>query len=156
MTSADIFERISRIEDLLDFLESRTFINYDKGSYSPTYLGQTTPGVTTYAANGQVGYWTRFGRIILFNGRVEWTAATGTGNANISLPFTPVNVTNLNSAISLDTNLVTFAGGSPQGLVQSGVSFFLMRSPLTNAGSVVVQVEAAGIVNFGGFYEVVS
>lgn len=127
---------------------------YLEGTYVPIYTGGTTAGVTTYAANGQVGYWTRIGRLVYFRGRIEWTAATGTGNAQISLPFTTLNVTNLGGAIALDTNTVTFANSAPQGLLQANTAFFLMRSPLTNAGSAIVQMEAAGIVNFEGFFEV--
>lgn len=156
MSRGDFDERLAFIEKLLDSLEARSFVNYDKGTYSPTYLGGTTPGVTTYAANGQVGYWTRIGREIFFRGRIEWTAATGTGNAQILLPFTTITVTNLGGAISLDTNAVTFANSAPQGLLQSNANFFLMRSPLTNAGSAIVQIEAAGIVNFAGHFEVVA
>lgn len=124
------------------------------GTYSPTYLGETTPGTTTYAANGQVGHWTRIGRLVFFYGRVEWTAATGTGQANISLPFTPANVTNLNYGGGVDISGVTFANSTPTMLMSANLAFFRMRSPLTNAAPTTVQVEAAGIVNFSGFFEV--
>lgn len=127
---------------------------YKEGTWSPSYVGGTTAGVTTYAADGRVGYWTRIGRVIYFQGRIQWTAATGTGDARISLPtgFTPLNATNLNGALAIDTNNVTFAAGTPQGLIQPGLDYFLMRSPTSNAASTVVQVEAAGIVSFSGFY----
>lgn len=150
----NIIERIVKIEQALARLLARPFIIYAKGTYAPTYLGGTTAGTTTYAADGQVGHYTRIGRLVFFYGRVQWTAATGTGNAQISLPFTPTNVTNLGGSVAIDTNTVTFANSAPQGLLQANAAFFLMRSPLTNAGSAVVQMEAAGIVNFSGFFEV--
>jgi len=152
MAVRDIWERIYRVEALLDALEARTFINYDKGTWTPTYLGGTTPGVTTYVV--QKGEWTRWGRLVHFQGRLEWSAATGTGNAQFSLPFTAVNRTNLFGSGSVDNTTVTFANGTPQMLLQPSVSVFLLRSPLTNAGSAIVQIEAAGIVNFSGVYEV--
>lgn len=58
---------------------------YAVGTWTPTYVGGVTPGVTTYSV--QVGTWTRLGRAIFAYGRVVWTAATGTGNAHVSLPW---------------------------------------------------------------------
>lgn len=154
MTTTQFARKIDQIMRRLDLLEATAHINYDKGSYTPTYLGGTTAGATTYAANGQVGHWVRVGVLVFFYGRIQWTAATGTGDAQISLPFTPVNVTNLNYGVMIDTNTVTFAAGTPQGLIQAAGAFFIMRSPASNAGSTTVQVEAAGIVNFSGLFEV--
>jgi hypothetical protein len=150
-----LLRRLDRLERRVGLVETIEKPYYATGSYAPTYLGGTAPGVTTYAANGQVARWTRIGRVILFHGRLEWTAVTGTGNAQISLPpFTPANVTNLNAAVTLDLNGVTFANSAPQGLIQAGVSFFLMRSYLTNNATVVCQMEAAGTVNFAGHYTI--
>lgn len=122
------------------------------GTYVPTYVGGTTAGVTTYVT--QIGHWTRIGRLLFYQGRLEWSAATGTGNAQFSLPFTAVNTANLFCSGSIDNTNVTFANGTPQVLIQPNTAFFLLRSPITNAASAVVQIEAAGIVNFSGFYEV--
>lgn len=149
-----VLRRLGLLERRVGLVEVIERIGYTPSTaYTPTYLGGTTPGVTTYAANGQVGRYTRIGGLVFFRGRTEWTAATGTGNAQISLPFTTLNITNLGGAISIDTNNVTFANGTPQGLLQANATFFLMRSPITNAGSAIVQIEAAGIVNFEGFFE---
>lgn len=130
------------------------FVQQEQDTYTPTYEGGTTPGTTTYAVNGQVGHYVRLGRLVFFHGRIQWTAATGTGQARISLPFTATNVTNLFSSLSVDTNNVTFANSTPTGVLTPGVAYFFMRSPLTNAASTDVAVEAAGVVNFAGFFEV--
>lgn len=151
---AETHRKIADLERRLRQLEAVSRIWYDKGTYTPTYVGGTTAGTTTYAANGQVGHWTRIGRMVFFYGRVEWTAATGTGNAQISIPFTAVNTTNLNAAVAVAINNVTFTQGAPTGLVAANTAYFDIRSPITNAGSTVVQIEAAGIVNFSGFFEV--
>lgn len=127
---------------------------YEESTYTPTYLGGTTAGTTTYAANGQVGIWTRLGRLIFFHGRVEWTAATGTGNAQISLPFTTTSGTNFNYSGGADTTGVTFANSTPTMLISASTAFFVLRSPLTNAAPTTVQIEAAGAINFSGFFEV--
>lgn len=153
---AELVAAQAELERILGITITKETPIYDKGSWVVTYLGGTTPGTTTYAANGQVARWTRLGRMMFVRGRLEWTAATGTGNAQISLPFAPVNVTNLGGAIAVDTNNVTFTNSAPQGLLQANTAFFLLRSPITNAGSAVVQMEAAGIINFGGLYEVAT
>lgn len=121
---------------------------YEEGTYVPTYLGATTPGTTTYSI--QVGRYLRLGSLVYFRGRVDWTAATGTGTAQVSLPFTTVNDTSGHGAISLYTINVTFANGSVQGIVAPNVAFFTMLSPATNAAGTVVAMEAAGTIIFSG------
>lgn len=154
MSAEQPARKIDEILRRLDQLEATAHITYGKGTYTPTYLGGTTAGVTTYAADGQVGYWRRLGDLIFFWGRVQWTAATGTGQARIFLPFTAVNVTNLFSSLSVDTNAVTFANSTPTGVLTPNTNYFFMRSPLTNAAPTDVAVEAAGVVNFAGFFGV--
>lgn len=119
---------------------------YATGSYVPTYLGNTTAGVTTYTA--QAGQYVRIGRVVIATGTITWTAATGTGNANISLPITAVATANLNITGSVATSGVTFANNAPQIFSVPGVAFFNLISPLTNAASPVVQIEAAGTIVF--------
>lgn len=123
-----------------------------EGVYTPTYLGATTPGVTTYTT--QDGWWTRIGPLIFFNGRVIWTAATGTGTAIISLPFTSQNTAGMRYAVNVYTTNVTFANGSIQATIAPGVAFFSMLSPATNAAGTPVAVEAAGDIIFAGWYRI--
>lgn len=154
MTTNDLARRLRTLRRDLRVTSATSPPIYVQNVYTPTYTGETTAGVTTYAANGQVGHYTRIGRLVFFYGRVEWTAATGTGNANVSLPFTPANVTNLNYGGGADTTGVTFANGTPVMLIGANLAFFRLRSPLTNAATATVQVEAAGTINFSGFFEV--
>lgn len=143
----NLFERIAKLEEVVKRLSSRTFIYYDKGTYTPTYLGQTTAGATTYST--QEGTWVRIGRVVYVTGAVAWTAATGTGNAIVSLPFTAASAINHTGSIRLVN--VTFANSSPEPEF-SATAFFAMRSPLTNAGGTVVAVEAAGNIIFTIIY----
>lgn len=123
---------------------------YDEGTWVPTYLGATTPGVTTYTV--QVGAWTRIGRIIVATGRVVWTAATGTGIALISLPFTSDSTANVRYALAVRTDGVTFANNNVVGRLDPGVAVFQMNSLLTNAAPTAVNIEAAGDVIFTATY----
>ncbi len=116
------------------------------GTYTPTYLGGTTAGVTTYTL--QQGGWVRLGPVVIVTGTVVWTAATGTGTAQISLPFTVQNVTNQFFSGSVRVDAVTFANGAPEVVVSPNTAVFILVTPITNAGSPALVVEAAGNIVF--------
>lgn len=118
------------------------------GAWTPTYTGGTSAGSTTYTA--QAGYWTRLGNVIHAQGRVAWSAASGTGAARISLPFTSGNYDYGAGAIVTDG--VTFASGAPQIQVPPNVAYFELIAPTSNASSSAIAVEAAGTVVFTVVY----
>jgi hypothetical protein len=63
---------------------------YEEGTWTPTYLGLTTAGTTTYGVNK--GTYVRVGRLVTVTGVMTWTAATGTGGAALGgLPFVIYN-----------------------------------------------------------------
>jgi hypothetical protein len=123
---------------------------YDTGTWVPTYLGGTTPGVTTYTT--QVGAWVRVGALVVATATVQWSAATGTGDAQFSLPFTAVNTANKFYAVPVRTNLVTFANSAPIGQLINNTAYIILISPLTNAASGVTQIEAAGFIMYTASY----
>lgn len=133
---------------LAPYLRTLVFTPFyvDATAYTPTYDG-ATPGTTTYTF--QSGAWARIGNVLIVRGQVAWSAATGTGNAQISLPFTPGSG---NFTGSLYLNGITFAAGAPEMIVSAGNTFFTMASPASNAGPTVVQVEAAGNAIFTAVY----
>lgn len=140
-------------------LEGKTagFLPFDgtnppDGTYTPTYLGATTAGATTYTT--QAGFYVRIGTIVFFNGRVVWTAATGTGTAIISLPFTAANVSEKHYALAIRTNGVTFANGNLVARISPNAAVFQMDSLLTNAAPTAAAVEAAGDVLWAGWFTV--
>lgn len=145
-----IARQLEDIQRRLDQLEARSVMSYAKSTYVPAYLGAATAGVTTYTT--QVGFYTKIGRAVFFNGYVLWTGATGTGAATISLPFTPDATANMRYSVMLRTNNVTFANGSVQGRIAPGDPRIFLDSPLTNAASTVINVEAAGDIMFSGFF----
>lgn len=121
-------------------------------AYTPTYLGGTTPGSTTYTT--QQGWYFQTGKIIFVTGLVVWTAATGTGNAQVSLPFAPSASVAFRASGSCRLVSVTFANSSPQIILAASAANFTMDSPLTNAAPTTVQIEAAGNITFSLFYGV--
>lgn len=119
----------------------------EEGSYTPTYYGATTAGVTTYTL--QSGYYQRVGNAVFFSAFVTWTAATGTGEARIGLPFTPRVYW---CAAAVRTGGVTFAGASPQAVIIPATDGAALEYPVTNAASVRINVEAAGEIIISGVY----
>ena len=123
---------------------------YETSTYTPTYQGSVTGGATTYSL--QVGSWVRIGKVMIVTGSLTWTAATGTGDARVSLPVAPENVANQNFSLSLRITGVTFANSTPQGQILPATAYFTMHSPITNGASTVVGMEAAGTVIFTATY----
>jgi hypothetical protein len=136
MSDVQLIQRISNLEKRLSLLETMENIHIESGLYTPTYEGGTTPGTTTYAF--QDGRYFIIGNIILITGQINWTNATGTGEARVSVPFTP---TGGNYSGSLRIGSVTYANDTPQILISTGNLFFVMDSPATNAAGNRVQVE---------------
>lgn len=122
----------------------------DTGGFTPTLTGATAAGVTTYTT--QWGAWARLGPVVIATATIAWTAATGTGDAQFSLPFTAINTANQHYAVPVRTNLVTFANSAPVGQLLAGQSLFVLTSPATNANAAVVQMEAAGFIIYTAVY----
>jgi hypothetical protein len=67
--------------------DANTLDDYEEGTFTPTMVGGTTAGTTTYVA--QVGKYTKIGNVVFVNVIMYWSAATGTGTMEMGgLPFT--------------------------------------------------------------------
>lgn len=67
--------------------------NYTTGTFTPTLVGATTAGTTTYTS--QDGFYTRIGNQVTIWVHIQGTGATGTGNAVLgNFPFTIKNQNN--------------------------------------------------------------
>lgn len=149
MIRFDMIRELKRNDERLRLTEVKE-VPGNSGSWTPTYLGDVTPGVTTYSV--QVGTYTRMGKVILFTGYVAWTAATGTGGAILSLPFTAENVTNQRFAPALRINAVTFANAGIEGLILPNTAYVSLWTPASNVTTTQVAVEAAGDISYTGFF----
>ncbi len=90
--------------------------------YTPTLLGATTSGTTTYTS--QVGYWMQVGNIVVVQFKIVITAATGTGTIVISLPVTSKNVTSLQNicAVKFSSPGKTWSAGYTSLVLFNGVN----------------------------------
>lgn len=116
---------------------------YLENTFTPTYIGSVTAGTTTYTT--QVGEYTRIGRVVVATLNLVWTNATGTGFARLGgLPFTSANITSIFYTFQPQTNFVTFANGSIEGLLLNNSTQGTMTSPATNAANTELAIEVAG------------
>jgi len=115
-------------------------------AWTPTYLGATTPGTTTYSI--QVGAYTQLDKLVIASATIVWTAATGTGIALFSLPIAPSSTTNLFQSGGARIETITFANSTPGVNITPSVANFRLLSPLTNAAGTNVAVEAAGNIAY--------
>lgn len=121
-------------------------------TYTPTYLGGTVPGVTTYSI--QIGRYRQLAdNLVWFFARVDWTNATGTGVAQVSLPFTSRNTANAAQSISVWTSNVTFAAQGIICVVNPNSAIAFVGSPTTNAATATIAMETAGTIIIEGVYE---
>lgn len=122
---------------------------YAQGSYTPTMIGGTTAGVTTYAR--QLGYYVRIGRQITVWIDLSWTAATGTGDAHFSLPFpTSSDIVVYPGALRLTGT--TWTGTDPEVVINAATSYFRLQGVSSNAGPTISAVEGAGAITAVAIY----
>lgn len=125
----------------------------ETGTFTPTYFGSATAGVTTYTI--QVGAYTRIGDRVDFAMHVAWTAVTGTGNATMGgLPFTSRSTSNLYTALSIWWYAITYAAGNgvTAYLGSNTTEFTLWTAPASNAAAAALAIEAAGEIIIAGTY----
>lgn len=122
---------------------------YSTGTYLPIAKGSTGDPTVTYA--NQAGAWTKIGNLVFVSMFINWAGGGyvgGAGNAQFSLPFPAINVTDI---------LQTINGANGSGQF---APYFLAISPGSSVGTVSngggfvsVGVQAGiGSNNFTGCY----
>ena len=116
--------------------DANTLDDYEEGTWTPgVSFGGGTTGIT-YAANGQVGSYTKIGRKVTAKGWIELSnKGSSTGQVLITgLPFTVANVAQGYAAATAALQVVTFAN---QYQAWAGVNGTTIRlQELTEAGAV--------------------
>ncbi len=85
-------------------------VNYASGTFTPTLVGNTTAGTTTYVS--QNGYYVRFLNLCYVWGSVVISAATGTGGCKFgALPYTIENNSNPVGFVSVNSTATSFGSG---------------------------------------------
>jgi hypothetical protein len=94
---------------------------YEEGTYTPTLVGGTTAGTTTYTT--QVGFYTRIGNRVTFDLTIIYTAATGTGEARLLLPSTANSASGYIAVVNVRTTIPSSAGYSLVGGINAGAAY---------------------------------
>lgn len=128
---------------------ANTLDDYEEGTWTPVITGSVTAGAGTYTT--QTGTYTKIGRLVFFNLRVAWTAHTGTGSLQISLPFVSSG-SGLGSAAMFYSD-VTYTS-PPTVNMNATASILLIAQAATNAAATLIPIEAAGEFRISGCYEV--
>lgn len=88
---------------------SELFDDYEEGTFTPTIIGQTTPGTGTYSLN--VGFYTKIGDRVAFNVAINMSAHTGSGNMRLAgLPFTSSGASGDLSYFEAAASSLTYSG----------------------------------------------
>ena len=128
---------------------------YEEGTFTPDVYGTSTRGAATYAANGQVGLYTRIGNVVYITVWLSWTAHTGTGSLRVDgLPFTSKSTTSsfaflacYNDGLSLAANSYMMAYISP------GTQILVPQQVVTGGGSSgSIGMDTAATMGFTGMY----
>ncbi len=124
---------------------------YEEGTWTPTYIGATSAGTTTYA--GQSGRYTRVGRQVTAHFDLDVSAATGTGNLLIGgLPFT----CGFSTTGTIITNFFNWSGGTYVApYLESGATDILIFGITDDAPWTVQQITNEGLRLIGSITYIV-
>lgn len=126
--------------------------NYTEGSFTPTVIGSSTAGTTTYTT--QLGQYSRIGNVVFVVITLSWSAMTGTGDLQVGgLPFAP-NAT-LQSGLSIWYNNLTVGAGKQLTCETSTSSSILLLTANDPSGgaSANVGVDNSATLIISGFYK---
>lgn len=99
-----------------------TLDDYEEGVYSPIARGRDSTGTGTYTR--QDGSYTKIGRLVVTHIDIGWSAHTGTGGLEISLPFAvTASMYQAGGFVSFNGGLSYSSGYSIYGWSDSGGSY---------------------------------
>jgi hypothetical protein len=131
---------------------ANTLDDYEEGAWSPTMVGSTVAGTTTYSV--QSATYTKIGNVVTIQGYVTWTNATGTGNIKLgNLPFTANSTYYCH--ILVNTNNITLTASNTCNLMETdlnGNEAFIYQSPVGGGTLTAVAMDTSGALYFGGSY----
>jgi hypothetical protein len=131
--------------------DANTLDDYEEGTWTPTAVGGTSAGTTTYA--GQAGNYTKVGNMVTANGYLSVSGMTGTGNILISLPFTANASYNGMGAVAT-YNLDWPQAGSLVVWAVAGFAYARIHVSADNTTDAIVQTDTSWETTFTVTYQV--
>lgn len=136
---------------------SELLADYEEGTFTPTIVGFTTPGVGTYTS--QTGLYTKIGNVVYFTIDLTLTNHTGTGVMFVAgLPFAIVGSSKKFSASVRSSNLNMTALNTLQALLYGvfggTTNFDLEQVPVGGGAASNIPMDTAFSITITGFYMV--
>lgn len=138
-------------------ITSELLNHYEEGTWTPQVSGSTVVGTTTYSAGGQIGRFTRIGRMVFLNGYVSWTNNTGgSGNLRIgNLPYTIANNDAESTGFLQYSNLtVPFSSIAFVQTVKNTTYLKVLSISTASANSTALALDTAATCAFSIMYEI--
>ena len=125
--------------------------DYEEGTWTPTAVGASTAGTTTYSI--QSATYVKIGRLVHVRAYVAWSAATGTGGLYVrGLPYTiGSSVSYGGPAINYWHN-ITQAGAGVNAIWGVGNDFVYFYNTGNPTASAVSIVTAGSVILCGAYY----
>ena len=121
--------------------DANTLDDYEEGTFTPTVVGASTAGSTTYT--NQFGRYVKIGSLVYVQINIQVTAMTGTGALRFSLPFTVASVDPRGVGTVMSDGLDWSTGTSLVCLTLVGASTCRFFTSGDNISWAEVQVENA-------------
>lgn len=129
---------------------------YAVNSFTPTVVGGTIAGTTTYVT--QTGYYIKIGNLVYFEAFVQWSNATGTGLIVLqNLPFTVSGSTTFVPVGSIYTNVAIATSTTYQCLLQGSSTQGIIYGFISATGVLVgsnIAINTANFISVSGCYSV--
>ena len=146
--NTDLLRQLADLERRVRRLEALDSLGGEAGSMTPTYYGGTTAGVTTYTF--RYGAYVRVGSVLLYSVRVQWSNATGTGNARVGgFPYAAATPSQ-HVAAAWSAN-IAFTSAGLHAYFGDGLNYLELYD-ITTAGAPIVAVDTAGDLILSGHY----
>jgi hypothetical protein len=120
--------------------DANTLDDYEEGTWTPTAIGSSTAGSTTYAARN--GTYTKIGNQVTATGYLAVTAMTGTNYLLLSLPFA-CNASYNYMGTAYTYNLDWPSAGSLVAFAPANNAYIRIHVCIDNAVDQIVAVENA-------------
>ena len=120
---------------------ANTLDDYEEGTWTPTAVGGTSAGTTTYVGS-PLGFYTKVGNLVNASAFIGISGMTGTGNLHLSLPFASnVNMNHVGSAGTYDLDWPQ--AGSIVSYSVASQAYARIHVSADNGADAIVQTENA-------------
>lgn len=132
---------------------SNSLTSFSAGTFTPTLTASSSNPTVGYAANGQVGYYERVGKMVAINARIQLSSISGgSGDTQLSnLPFTSQSATNSTSPGACSLSTITFGASVLYYQVSVSTNSTLMILPGVRSATTPLNLVIGGVASTSVF-----